>query len=229
MIPPEYQAVAVRLARLGRNDAYVLCEAAIAAKVPALDLLCQHLDATLARYKALPALSPSNGPNCASAPKMPAKVATHAQAPAKPDPAPSVATPADLGHVAGLACPEPVERGKHGADDAAKRAALRAAMAEAPPALEHDTPIAQDSAAVPKPEHDTAIAQDSAAAPEPEQAAIHQLPVVAHGGELFLDAQAALVGLGWAKSEARRMAKAAIEAGAADVEAVIRACTRKAK
>ena len=47
MIPPEYQAVAVRLARLGRNDAYAIVEAAIAAKVPALDLLCSHLDATL--------------------------------------------------------------------------------------------------------------------------------------------------------------------------------------
>lgn len=202
MIPPEYQAVAVRLARLGRNDAYVLCEAAIAAQVPALDLLCQHLDATLTRYKALPALSPSNGPNCASAPKMPAKAATPAQAPAKPDPTPSVVMPTVPGHVEGPA--------KHGADDAAKRAALRAAMAECPE---------------PEPMQDTVLEQESA----PEQAPIHQLPTVVNAGQLYLDAVAALTNLGYCRSESRRMAKAAVEAGAQDIGQVIRACTRKAK
>lgn len=209
MIPPEYQAVAVRLARLGRNDAYALCEAAIAANVPALDLLCQHLDATLARYRALPTCTSTPAlTNCASTPKMPAKAAQPAQAPAKHDPAPSVAKPKVPGHLA--------EPNKHGADDAAKRAALRAAMAECPE---------------PEPMQDTVLEQESAPAqaPEPVQAPIHQLPNRSNMGEVFLDGQAALTGLGYSKSEARRMAKAAVEAGAADVEAVIRACTRKAK
>lgn len=204
MIPPDYQDVAVRLARLGRNDAYVLCQAAIAARVPALDLLCQHLDATLARYRALPTLT-----NCASTPKMPAKAATPAQAPTKPDPAPSVATPTDVGHVARPARPEPAERGKHGADDAAKRAALRAAMAEG-----QNSPTNE-------PMPDTVI--------EPQQAPIHQLPSRGNMGELYLDSVAALNSLGYCKSEARRMAKAAVEAGAQDIGQVIRACTRKAK
>lgn len=213
MIPPEYQAVAVRLARLGRNDAYSLVEAAIAAKVPALDLLCSHLDATLARYRPLPVCTSTPAlTNCASTPKVPAKAAQPAQAAKTPAPAPTEATPTGPGHVAGPA--------KHGADDAAKRAALRAAMA--------DQPAMAEPEALP----DTLIEPNPPTSepnpPTSEQAPIHQLPTVCNGGALYLDSVAALAALGYNKTEARRMAKAAVEAGAADVGAVIKACTKRA-
>jgi len=225
MIPPDYQAVAVRLARLGRNDAYSLVEAAIARGMPALELLCIHLDATLARYRALPActstaalpaLSASNGPNRASAPKVPPKAATPAQAATMParattEPMPAQASPEP-------ACPERAEPAKHGADDAAARAQLRAAMQAQAPAPEPNSPSNEPNSPSNEPN-----------SPSNESAPVLQLPVVANGGELFIDAVGALVSLGYGKSEARRMAKIAIEYGAASVEDVIKACTRKAK
>ena len=203
MIPDEYQAVIVRLARMGRADAVAVVERAMAQGIAPMAVLLEALDYMLARLRPLPLHVAA--PRGEAVPYQPI-----AQVRA---PEPAVARPAPIAEVA-----------KHGADDADKRAALRKHIAQQPPAV-----IADDSAPITPEQAAPEPCPIEQAEPEPDaDKPVLQLPTVANGGQLYLDAVAALASLGYAKAECRRMAKTAIEYGASSLDAVIRACTKRA-